>query len=251
MENVFEEMLSGEEVQATDNTVDNDGDFDHSYDIGVEDLVDGNTESDTLEETTVVEESNTSDEDLNPTNHAFAQMRNENKQYSQQIAEIDNLVKSLGLKNINDFVEKAKDAQTKLEAKKTGIPVELAKEMAEIRALKNDLIAERDNNIQEAKERAFVSNVDSFIKDNKLSKATVDKLSQDLENDGISMESLMEMPKSAINRILGSYVGTDYQKSLERKETIKKEQPINHTSNTDVSTLNKEIDKLARQLAGK
>ena len=90
-----------------------------------------------------------------------------------------------------------------------------------------------------------------FVNENKLSEAAVDKLSQDLENDGFDLVSLMDMPKKALNRILSAYVGTNYQKNLERKSMIQKELPINQTSKVDVESLNKDIDKLARELAGK
>ena len=33
-----------------------------------------------------------------------------------------------------------------------------------------------------------------------------------------NVDTLMGMSKSALNRILGSYIGVDYQKNLERKE---------------------------------
>ena len=59
------------------------------------------------------------------------------------------------------------------------------------------------------------------------------------------------MPKAALNRILSSYVDTNYQKSLERKDNIRKELPINQTSKVDTVSLNKEIDVLAKALAGK
>ena len=83
---------------------------------------------------------------------------------------------------------------------------------------------------------------------------------------------LMDMPKAALNKILSSYVGTDYQKNLERKNTIRKELPINQSSKidnesllieesleteneiinpNDNESLNKDLDNLAKQLAGK
>ena len=61
----------------------------------------------------------------------------------------------------------------------------------------------------------------------------------------------MDMPKTALNKVLSSYVDTKYQKNLERKNTIRKELPINQSSKIDTQSLNKEIDALARQLAGK
>ena len=253
MENVFEEMLA---EGTTDNSAEQGESVDHSFDLDVNDLFNDSTASsseDTAEADDVNDdegegESNTPSE---LTNNAFAQMRVQNKEYSQKIAEVEALAKSLGLESIDDFIAKGKDAQAKMEAKKTGVPVEVAKELAEIRALKNDLIADRENAAKESKQRNFASNVNAFVESNKLSKAAVDKLSQDLEKDGLSVDMLMDIPKAALNKILSSYVGTDYQKNLERKNTIRKELPINQSSKIDNESLNKDLDNLAKQLAGK
>ena len=251
MENVFEELLAGGTTVDDNGTIETEeDDFDHSYDLNLEDLVDEGEENDSV---------NAGDEegeapvipDTTPTNNAFAQMRTENKQYAQKIAEIDALAQSLGMQNIDDFIAKAKDTQVQLQAKKTGVPVEYAREIEEIRALKNDILAERQQNVQEARERSFVSNVDAFVKANNLSESAVDKLSQDLEKDGFEIEKLMDMPVTALNKILGSYVGANYQKNLERKNSIRKELPISQASKVDAVSLNKEIDDFARQLAGK
>ena len=72
-----------------------------------------------------------------------------------------------------------------------------------------------------------------------------------MEKDGLDINALMDMPKAALNKILSSYVGTNYQKNLERKDTIRKELPINQSSKIDNKSLNKDIDDLAKMLAGK
>ena len=247
MENVFEELLS-------DGTADNELEeesFDHSYDLSAEDLMSDNGEN---EEASVSVEENNEEVDnteINPTNHAFAQMRTQNKEYSQKIAELDALAKEMGMDNLDDFIAKTKSAHIQLEAKKKGIAPELAQEIAEMRELKNSIIADREQAAIEAKEKTFVSNVEAFVQENKLSNAAVDKLSQDLENDGLDINALMDMPKAALNRILSSYVGTSYQKNLERKNAIRKELPINQSSKIDTVTLNKGIDAFAKELAGK
>ena len=104
---------------------------------------------------------------------------------------------------------------------------------------------------QKAKEQSLVNNLQSFISDNNLSKEAVQKLSDNLENDGFSLEYLMDLPKGALNRILGSYTGSTLQKNLERKDAIKNELPLNQSSKIDNNALLKEIDDLARQFAGK
>lgn len=249
MENVFEELL-GEDIATNNEENSEELTFDHSYDLSSDDL--GDNEEEFEDETDSQDDSSEdSQESINTTNAAFAQMRVQNKEYQTKISEFENLAKSLGMKDANEFIAKAKEAQVQREAKKKGIPLEVAQELEEMRNLKDEIIAEREEAEHKAKESNFVSNLRTFVNDNKLSEAAVDKLSQDLEKDGFDVASLMDMPKNALNKILSAYVGTNYQKNLERKSTIQKELPINQTSKVDVESLNKEIDKLARELAGK
>ena len=223
--------------------------FDHSYDLTEEDLTEEVEESEVEEADEGYDEVEEVQE--TPTNRAFAQMRTQNKEFQNKFEQIDALAKSLGMKDVDDFIAKAREAQIKKTATEQGISVEVARELDEIRALKDSIIAEREENAAMERERTFVSNVQDFVNENGLSNAAVDKLSQDLENDGFSLDTLMNMPEKALNRLLESYTGTNYQKSLERKDTIRKELPINQTSKMDTESLNKEIDLLARQLAGK
>ena len=251
MENVFEELL-GEGTTTNENEPVADESFDHSYDLTDEDLgEDGNLddETDAQDDNSDLGAQNVNA--TNSTNAAFAQMRTQNKEYQNKISEFENLAKSLGMKDADEFLTKAKQAQVQREAKQKGIPLEVAQELEEMRNLRDEINAEREEAEIKAKESNFVSNLRTFVNDNKLSEAAVYKLSQDLEKDGFSVDALMDMPRAALNRVLSSYVGTNYQKNLERKNTIRKELPINQSSRVDVDSLNKEIDKLARELAGK
>lgn len=229
--------------------------FDHSFDLTDEDLADDDEAElatvNTDEETEANDEGEVDSTPTDPTNKAFAQMRTQNKEFQNKLNELDALAKGLGMKDVDDFIAKARDAQTRKTAESQGIPVEVARELEEMRALKNSIVAEREENAARIKEEKFVSNVKEFVNKNKLADSAVDKLSQDLERDGFSINTLMDMPKSALTRLLNSYVDTTYQQSLERKNTIRKELPINQTSKLDTESLNKEIDQLARQLAGK
>lgn len=226
--------------------------FDHTFDLTDGDL---SEEDEELATVSTNEEANGEGEvestPTDPTNAAFAQMRTQNKEFQTKFNELDALAKGLGMKDVDDFIAKAKDAQTRKTAESQGIPVEVARELEEMRASINSIVAEREEDAARIKEEKFVSNVKEFVDKNKLADSAVDKLSQDLEKDGFSVQVLMDMPKSALTRILNSYVDTTYQQSLERKNTIRKELPINQTSKLDTESLNKEIDQLARQLAGK
>lgn len=249
MENVFEELLGEEITEASSNEEGEETSFDHSYDLTSDDLGDDLEESEVDEPEVDISES--TQITANKSNAAFAQMRTQNKEYQTKLSEIENIAKSLGMKDADEFISKAKEAQIQRQAKQKGIPLEVAQELEEMRNLKDEIIAEREEAEIKAKESNFVSNLRTFVNENKLSEAAVDKLSQDLEKDGFNVETLMEMPVGALNKVLGAYVGTNYQKNLERKSTIQKELPITQSSKVDVDSLNKNIDKLARELAGK
>jgi hypothetical protein len=254
MENVFEDLLADNiEADTEDDEDQEEVDFDHSFDLSDADLV-----SEENNETPAEPEQNAEDASENntvttenPTNAAFAQMRTQNKEFQNKINQLESLVKDLGMKDLDEFIAKGNEAKVKKSAASQGIPVEVARELEEMRALKNSIVAEREQNAAKQKEQVFVSNLQEFVNSNNLSKTAIDKLSQDLDRDGFSVEALMAMPKTALNKILNSYVDTKYQKNLERKDTIRKELPINQSSKIDTQSLNKEIDALARQLAGK
>lgn len=254
MENVFEDLLAESTTVDTNDDEDQEiVDFDHSFDLTDDDLA-----SDEDNEAPEEPEQNAGDEEGgetntldNPTNTAFAQMRTQNKEFQNKINQLESLVKDLGMKDLDDFIAKGNEAKVKKSAASQGIPVEVAKELEEMRALKNSIVAEREQNAAAQREQVFVSNLQEFVNSNKLSKTAIDKLSQDLDKVGLSVEILMAMPKDALNRVLGSFVDTKYQKSLERKDTIRKELPINQSSKIDTKSLNKEIDDFAKHLAGK
>ena len=249
MDNVFEEFVGlNAESEETGAAVEQENsDYDHSYDLGEDDFAD--SESSASEEKGQEEVVNEVVE--NPTNNAFAQMRTQNKELQEKLNELDAVAKAIGLADYNDLIAKGKEAGIKKQATEKGIPLEVARELEEMRTLKESIIAEREQDIMERKLDAFRSNIKEFVKTNNLADAAINKLSDDLEKDGISMESLMGMPKSAVNRILNSYIDGDYQRNLERKETIRKELPINQSSKINTNVLNREIDNLAKQLAGK
>lgn len=229
-----------------------DQEFDHTYDLSSDDLVDEDSEE-TFEESEEADEEVDEGEDVqeNPTNRAFAQMRTQNKEFQNKIEELDTLAKGLGMNGVDDLIAAVKDTQIKQTAKSKGIPVEVARELDEVRALKESIVAERQEMEAMEREKEFVSNVQEFVNKNGLADSAVDKLSQDLERDGFTIDELMDMSPNALNRVLNSYVDTSYQKNLERKNNIRKELPINQTSKLDAESLNREIDQLARQLAGK
>ena len=248
MENVFDEVLgSTPETPETEVSSADTSELGSEYDLDLSDFQESEEES-ANEVDDVTDES----ADLEtPTNQAFKQMRVQNKEYATKISELDEIAKAAGLKDVDELIAKSKEAQIKNEAKTKGIPEEVARELAEFREFKEQYAQDKQMQEYKEKERALVNDLQGFIADNNLSKEAVDKLSDDLTKDGITNEYLMGLSKRALNRILGSYIGTDVQKNLERKEAIKNELPLNQTSKIDTQGINKQIDDLAKQWAGK
>lgn len=254
MENVFESAVNAGniETQTAETNTNSEATLGSEFELTNEDLF---GEEGTTEETAEnINESDSNESSIaleNPTNQAFAQMRTQNKEYSEKINALDEIAKAAGLKDIDELIAKSREAQIKKQAKEQGIPESVAKEMAEFREFKSQYEQDKINAQNEARERSLVNNLQTFIDNNKLSKETVDKLSNDLEKDGFTIEALSSYPKTALDRILSSYVNLGVQKNLERKEAIKNELPISQSSKIDTNSVNKEIDKLARMFAGK
>lgn len=262
MDNVFGELQgtgtnleatqTGSTVDSTNNGVDTLG---AEYDLDLTPDEEGTDEGTVVTQEDLSDNTNQDDGESinldNPTNQAFAQMRTQNKEYETKINELDALAKAAGLQGVDDLIARTKENQIKKAAKEQGIPVEVAQELAEFRQFREQYEADREAAAYEAREREFVNDLEAFIGANNLSKESVQKLSNDLIKDGLTNEALMNLPKSALNRVLSSYTSTNTQKMLERKDNIRHELPLNQTSQVSNDTVLKEIDDLARQFAGK
>lgn len=248
MENVFESVLGTNttETQSEESTT-------STPTLGDEYNLELPEDNNTAEEQEEDTQGEVDDEEENesPTNQAFAQMRTQNKEYLSKINELDAIAKAAGLQGVDDLIAKSKEAQIKKAAKDQGIPEAVARELAEFKKFKEQYEQDKADSIYRQKEQTLVTNLQTFIEANKLSQNVVDKMSDDLARDGFTTDKLMEYPKSALNRILNAYLGVDIQKNLERKDAIKNELPLNQSSKADIDTVNKQIDKLARQFAGK
>lgn len=263
MENVFEDLL-GESTSSTEtqtsevsSSATETSELGEEFTLDVDDLLSDENEnieseqSDEDEETEVTIEDDNDNVVDNPTNSAFAQMRTQNKEYANKLNELDALAKAAGLRDVDDLIAKSKEAQIKKQAQAQGIPTEVARELAEMREFREEIRTRDAQAAQQAKEQTLVNNVQNFISQNNLAKDTVQKLSDSLEKDGLTLDYLMDLPKAALNRVLTSYIGGANQKNLERKDAIKNELPLSQTSKIDNNALLKEIDDLARQFAGK
>lgn len=256
MENVFEEFVANSTTaetpvtESTESTTVNESDYKGSeYDLDLSDLTEDtqSVEEEETEEDVVEEEV----EIPNPTNTAFAQMRVQNKEYSEKLNAVEEIIKNAGLKDIDEFIAKSKEAQIRKQAAEQGIPEEVARELSEMREFRNSYEREKQAAVFQQKEQNLVGNLTEFITNNGLSDGEVKKLSDALAKDGFTTDRLVDYPKAALNRILSSYYGAGNQKNLEKKDSIKNELPLSQSTKIDVNTLNKEIDALARQFAGK
>ena len=248
MEKAFEDVLSGAGNTATEPT----STLGPEYDLDLSDL-DTEVEEPQADDGQGEATDPTPPVD-NPTNTAFAQMRVRNKQLEGVYSDLDEIAKSVGLAGAEEFITKAKAQKEAKDAQAKGIPVEIAKELQELSNKIKSMEAEKVNEQRQAKERELAGTLQSFIKDNGLTENDVNVLGNTLDRDGLSMDVLMNMSPSAQKKIFKAYYGKDNsnqtQKQLERKNAIKNELPISQTNKAPID-LNKQIDDLAKQMAGR
>lgn len=181
---------------------------------------------------------------------AFARMRTENKELSNIVKFFDQKAKEMGMKDINELIEKTNEADLAKKAKSEGIPLEIAKKIQELEQRVETQEAERVKAIEAAKDTQVKNALDSFVQTNKLDDKQVNKLAKDLIADGINLDFFKDMPTNTINRILKSYLPStiNKQKELEKKEKIKKEVPNAGRSNGSSTSQEDEIDNIVKMI---
>ena len=195
--------------------------------------------------------------DYQKDNQAFARMRTELKQANNDLEAAKNVIqffdvraKQMGLNGIQDLMEKTVESELNKQAQKEGVPVDVLRRINELEDRVQQQDIERNNLIRGQKEREVNHTFDTFMQKHSLSNQDLNKMANDLVKDGFSFDALMNMPSSAVTKILNSYLPETSlkQEDLAKKEQIRKEVP--HTGNTSSgsNTIN-EIDKIAKAWA--
>lgn len=236
-----DEVEDDEEESDTEESEEEESDEDEELDE--EDDVDEEFDE---EDDEVAPASNANQKDAN----AFAKLRTENKKYKDMIDFFDQRAKAMGLADIEDLMNKTKEAELKKEAEKQGIPLEYAKRLKELEDKVATQDAENANRIAQEKANRVKFTLDDFVQANKLGDKEVQKLAKDLLSDGITFDFLSTIPENTIPKILKSYLpdNVSKQKELEKKEKIKKELPLNSKSSTSTKTQEDDIEKIAKML---
>lgn len=195
--------------------------------------------------------------DYQKDNQAFARMRTELKQANNNLEAAKSVIqffdvraKQMGLNGIQDLMEKTVESELNKQAQKEGVPVDVLRRINELEDRVQQQDIERNNLIRGQKEREVNHTFDTFMQKHSLSNQDLNKMANDLVKDGFSFDALMNMPSSAVTKILNSYLPETSlkQEDLAKKEQIRKEVP--HTGNTSSgsNTIN-EIDKIAKTWA--
>lgn len=235
-----------------------------------ETVIDSEGTADSNAEETDLEENNTDDNVLNESEdlgsseeapsinekdaQAFARMRTELKQTNDSLNAANNIIeffdiraKQMGLEGIQDLMQKTIEAEMAKQAEKEGIPVDVIKRINDLENRVKQQDVERENLVKTQKEQALNSIFDNFMQSHSLGQNELNKLANDLVADGFSFDALMNMPSSAVTKILNSYLPNETlkQESLVKKEQIKKEVPPTGNTSSKVD-LSSEIDKIAK-----
>lgn len=199
------------------------------------------------------------DEDTPSTNEkdvqAFARMRTELKEANNNLNAAKSVIdffdvraRQMGLDGIKDLMEKTVEAETKKQAEKQGIPVDVLKRINTLEDKVKQQDIERENIIRSQKEKDINYVLDDFVQNHSLNQKAINKMANDLLSDGFNLNVLMNMPRSAVNRILNSYLPkeTVSQDILAKKEQIKKEVPPTGNSSSG-SNVDDKIDEIAKK----
>lgn len=233
-------------------------------------VIDSEGTADSNAEETDLEENNTDDNVLNESEdlgsseeapsinekdaQAFARMRTELKQTNDSLNAANNIIeffdiraKQMGLGGIQDLMQKTIEAEMAKQAEKEGIPVDVIKRINDLENRVHQQDIERENLVKTQKEQALNSIFDNFMQSHSLGQNELNKLASDLIADGFSFDALMNMPGSAVTKILNSYLPNETlkQEALVKKEQIKKEVPPTGNTSSKVD-LSSEIDKIAK-----
>lgn len=188
---------------------------------------------------------------------AFARMRTELKQSNEALSQsqeiidfFDERAKQMGLAGIEDLMEKTKEADLNKQAEEKGIPVDVLKRLDELENKVREQDIEKEELEIAKKEQSINHTFEKFMQNHSLGTKEVDKLADELFKDGFSLEVLMDMPESAVSKILESYIPNEVlkQESIAKKEQIKKEVPPTGNSSS-TTTIDDEIDKIAKMWA--
>ena len=158
------------------------------------------------------------------------------------------LPKDFNIDGIKDLMEKTVEAETKKQAEKQGIPVDVLKRINTLEDKVKQQDIERENIIRSQKEKDINYVLDDFVQNHSLNQKAINKMANDLLSDGFNLNVLMNMPRSAVNRILNSYLPkeTVSQDILAKKEQIKKEVPPTGNSSSG-SNVDDKIDEIAKK----
>lgn len=219
------------------------------------DVVDDETDNSTeLEDLESFEEAPSTDAQIEKDAQAFARMRTQLKQTNQDLNTAKSIIeffdvraKQMGLSGIQEMMQKTVDAEMAKQAEKEGIPVDVLKRISDLETRVQQQDLEREHLVRSQKEQAVNHVFNDFVQSHSLGQKAINQLANDLVADGFNFDALMNMPSSAVTKILNSYLPNETlkQEALVKKEQIKKEVPPTGSTSSTVDT-NSAIDKIAK-----
>ena len=259
MDKVLEDVLDSVQSEATETSTNESQESQDSHEDSELDIDLSDFEDDSEESTDSNEAEDSTDDDSEITNNfatsseknAFASMRVQNKELQNTVNELDIIAKSAGLSGYKEFLEKVKENSIAKQAKDEGISLELAKKLNNIDEKLEAIDKREQESVLQAKQAKLAGTLNTFMKSNNLNTSILNKLSDDLEKDGFTVEQLMDMPETALNKLFSAYTNVNIQKTLDKKSSITQEMPVNQTSKVDGDTINKQLDDLVKEIMGR
>lgn len=189
---------------------------------------------------------------------AFAEMRTKTKQLEvekqrveSELQKAEALAKKLKYESIDDMLAEAERREMMEEAKKAEVPVEYLERMKKLEQKDRERDAEIERIKFEQKEVSLIETLDSISQKNSLSEKDFTDALNAMDADGFKYETLLELPKSAISKIVESYIHKEVskQKQLEQKVKLQQEIPMTPKEKND-GVIPSKIDDLFMVMSG-
>lgn len=148
--------------------------------------------------------------------HAWAEMRKENKEKQRELDRLNDIAVGYGFKNHSEMLEKLEEDRMIKEAKTRGQDPEVFKQINSMENKIKQLESERAKQLEAEKAKDLLNKIDNFVKTNGLPETDRQVLIEKLDEDGFSVDDLSKIRN--VNALFSGYVN----ESMNEKEVQKR-----------------------------
>jgi len=176
----------------------------------------------------VTEEPGELEEPTTPANYAFKELRTEAANYKSELDRLDILAKDSGYTDYKAFIEAAESDRIQKSAEDAGVPVEVMQKLNRI----DQIEARFTQQETEAQNKQFLSDLDNVKESLGADDNMFNKIVASMDNQGVSVDTLKQMPLPALKNFFRSYMPADAgkQEELKKIDELKNTVPMSNAA---------------------